>query len=84
MANLISDLEGPRTSQQELFYDLDDTTAIIGWSVAALKAIEGRSNAPDDAATLMKICVLLAAQHKKLSGYADEVKAGRIARAKPE
>jgi hypothetical protein len=34
MAELINDLDGPRTAQQELFYDLEDAAAVIGqwWS----------------------------------------------------
>lgn len=82
MADLLSDLEVHRTGQQELFYDLDDTTAIIGWSAAELKAIAGQAKTADEAVGLLKICALLLAQQAKLKGYADEVKAGRIVRKK--
>ncbi|PWE39588.1 hypothetical protein C9I50_18115 [Pseudomonas prosekii] len=80
MADLITGLDGPRTAQQELFYDLDDTTAIIGWSAAELKAIAGHAKTPDEAVTLLKICALLLVQQEKLHRYAEEVKAGRIVR----
>lgn len=80
MSNLISDLEVARPPQHKLFYDLDDTTAIIGWSASELKAIAGHAKTPDEAAILLKICALLLAQQGKLKGYADEVSAGRIKR----
>ncbi|MDY7532996.1 hypothetical protein RGV33_15115 [Pseudomonas sp. Bout1] len=80
MANLMEKLDGPRTAQQELFYDLEDATAVIAWSVTELTAIAGLAKSPDDAIALMKLCALLAAQQQKLCGYADEVKEGRIVR----
>jgi hypothetical protein len=84
MADLMEKLDGPRTAQQELFYDLEDATAVIAWSVTELTAIAGISRSPGEAVALMKMCALLAAQQEKLSGYADEVKAGQINRSKPE
>jgi hypothetical protein len=84
MADLMEKLDGPRTAQQELFYDLEDATAVIAWSVAELTNVAGLAKSPEDAIALMKICTLLAAQQEKLSGYADEVKAGRIVRGKAE
>lgn len=80
MADLMQGLDGPRTAQQELFYDLEDATAIVGWSVTELTVIAGDTRSPDKAISLMKMAALLAALQKKLSGYADEVKAGRIVR----
>lgn len=80
MAYLLSDHEVPTTGQQELFYDLDDTTAIIGWTAAELKAISGQAKTPGEELALLKICALLLTQQGKLKGYADEVKAGRILR----
>ena len=82
MANLIHGLGGPRTAQQELFYDLEDSSSIIGWAAIELADIAVRGKTPDEAIALMKICALLEAQQAKLSGYADEVKAGRIVRGK--
>ena len=80
MADLIERLNGPRTAQQELFYDLEDAAAVIAWSVNELTAIAGIDRSPDEAIALMKMCALRAAQQPKLAGYADEVKAGRIGR----
>jgi hypothetical protein len=82
MTDLMQQLDGPRTAQQELFYDLEDAMAIIGWSVTELTAIAGCARSPDEAVTLMKMGALLGAQQEKLRGYANEVKAGRIAREK--
>lgn len=84
MADLIERLDGPRTAQQELFYDLEDAAAVIAWSVSELTAIAGVDRSPNEAIALMKMCALLAAQQAKLAGYADEVKAGRIARGKTD
>lgn len=78
MADLIQGLDGPRTAQQELFYDLEDATAVIGWSAAELSAMAGRGKSPDEAIALMKISALLKAQQEKIRRHADEVKAGRI------
>lgn len=84
MADLIERLDGPRTAQQELFYDLEDAAAIIAWSVSELTAIAGIDRSPGEAIALMRVYALLAAQQAKLAGYADEVKAGRIARGKTD
>lgn len=82
MADLIQGLDGPRTAQQELFYDLEDATAVIGWSVAELTSMAGRVKSPDEAIALIKISRLLKAQQDKIGQHADEVKAGRIVRGK--
>lgn len=81
MDELIQGLDGPRTAQQELFFDLEDAAAIIGWSVVELTAMAASGRTQDEAVTLMKICALLAAQQEKINGYADEVKDQRIARS---
>ncbi|WP_339441337.1 hypothetical protein [Pseudomonas proteolytica] len=83
MADLIERLDGPRTAQQELFYDLEDAAAVIAWSVSELTAIAGVDRSPDEAIALMKICALLAAQQATLAGYADGLKTGQITRRKP-
>lgn len=83
MAELMEKLDGPRTAQQELFYDLEDAAALIAWSVSELTTIAGVDRSPDEAIALMKMCALLAAQQAKLAGYADEVKAGQIIRRTP-
>lgn len=81
MADLIQGLDGPRTAQQELFYDLEDATAVLGWTVAELTSMASRGKSPDEAIALMKISVLLKAQQEKIRRHADEVKAGQITRA---
>jgi hypothetical protein len=83
MADLMQQLDGPRTAQQELFFDLEDAMAIIGWSVTELTTIAEVARSPDEVVSFMKMGALLAAQQEKLRGYADEVKAGRIVRANP-
>lgn len=84
LADLIQGLDGPRTAQQELFYDLEDATAIIGWSATELSSMAGRGKSPEEAITLSKISALLKDQQAIISLYADEVKAGRIVRSKAE
>jgi hypothetical protein len=78
---LIHHLDGPRTAQQELFYDLEDAAAMIGWSVVELTAMAARGKTPDEVAMLMKVCALLVSQQEKLSLYANEVKVLRISRS---
>jgi hypothetical protein len=80
MKDLIQGLDGPRTAQQELFYDLEDAAAVIGWSVVELTAMAANAKTPDEAVALMKISALLAAQQAKIGGYAGEVKEQRILR----
>ena len=81
MAELINDLDGPRTAQQELFYDLEDAAAVIGWSVVELATLAADGALLKQAAALKKVCELLAAQQGKLRGYAQEVKQERISRS---
>lgn len=84
MADLIQGLDGPRTAQQELFYDLEDAAAVIGWSAAELTSMAGRGKSPDGAIAVMKISALLQAQQEKICRHADEVKTGRIVRGNVE
>lgn len=81
MEDLIQGLDGPRTAQQELFYDLEDAAAVIGWSVVELTAMAAAAKMPGEAVAMMKVCALLAAQQEKIGGYAAEVKEQRINRA---
>ena len=83
MADDIQGLDGERTAQQELFFDLEDSGAILGWSVVELDSIAMRVDAggnPDDAAVLPSICELLKTEQGRISAYADEAKGGRIVR----
>lgn len=81
MEALIHGLDGPRTSQQELFYDLEDAAAVMGWSVVELTAMAASAETPGEAVALMKLCELLRAQQEKIAEYAGEVKDQRIIRA---
>ena len=82
--NLIHDLDGPRTAQQELFYDLEDAGAVVGWAISELTAMAALGKTPDETQALQKVCALLDAQQRKLMGYADEVKAGKITRGQTD
>lgn len=77
---MIEDLDGPRTAQQELFYDLEDASAVIGWSVVELTALAA-AGLSSDAVALRKVCALLAVQQQRLEAYANEVKVQRINRS---
>ena len=81
MHDLIQGLDGARTAQQELFYDLEDVAAVLGWSVVELKARAASARTPTEAVTLMKVCGLLAAQQERIGAYAVEVKHQRITRS---
>ncbi|MEW5714695.1 hypothetical protein SAMN04490186_3880 [Pseudomonas grimontii] len=81
MKELIQGLDGPRTAQQELFYDLEDAAAVIGWSVMELTTLAASDKAPNDTMALQKICALLKAQQDKIVAYAGEVKRQRINRS---
>ncbi|MHC8407610.1 hypothetical protein [Pseudomonas sp. TMB3-21] len=81
MTDLIRGLQGPRTARQELFYDLEDAASIIGWAVVQLSDMAGSEANSTKAQALKKICELMSLEQIKLSGYADEVKAGTITRA---
>lgn len=80
MADLMRGLDGPRTPQQELFYDLEDLASVIRWSVIELSDLASRSKTPRDSLNLSKVCALLTAEREKVCRHADEVKAGRILR----
>lgn len=84
MTDLIQQLDGPRTAKQELFYDLEDASAVIRWAMGELTGMAECNKTTDEVMVLMKICALLDDQQQKLSGYADEVKAGRIVRDRAE
>ncbi|WP_416739058.1 hypothetical protein ACM1ZW_19510 [Pseudomonas sp. NFX71] len=84
MTDLIQGLDGPRTAQQELFYDLEDLASVIRWSIIELSDLASRTKAPLDSLNLSKLCALLTAEQEKVRRHADEVKAGRIVRGKAE
>ncbi|WP_426115957.1 hypothetical protein [Pseudomonas sp. DSP3-2-2] len=83
MTDDMQGLDGERTAQQELFFDLEDSGAILGWSAVELDSIALRIDAggySDDAAALLSICKLLKNEQGRISAYADEAKDGRIVR----
>ena len=84
MDDLIQGLDGPRTAQQELFYDLEDAAAVIGWAVVQLTALAGSGRTPDHAVAMMKIGTLLAAQQERMRVYAEEVRTQRITRSEAD
>ncbi|MGY2409621.1 hypothetical protein [Pseudomonas pergaminensis] len=84
MDDLIQGLDGPRTAQQELFYDLEDAAAVIGWAVVQLTALAGSGRTPDEAVAMMKIGTLLAAQQERMRVYAEEVRTQRITRSEAD
>ena len=69
MADLMEKLDGPRTAQQELFYDLEDATAVLAWSVAELTTVAGLAKSPDEAIALNleQSCIDLGKLAEKLS-----------------
>lgn len=81
MKELIQGLDGPRTAQQALFYDLEDAAAVIGWSVVELNRLATNAKTPEEALLLMKLGALLTAQQQRIGGYAGEVREQRIIRA---
>lgn len=84
MDELIQGLDGPRTAQQELFYDLEDAAAVIGWAVVQLTALAGSGRTPDEVVAMMKIGTLLAAQQERMRVYAEEVRTQRITRSEAD
>lgn len=84
MDELIQGLDGPRTAQQEMFYDLEDAAAVIGWAVVQLTALAGSGRTPDEAVAMMKIGTLLAAQQERMRVYAEEVREQRITRSEAD
>jgi len=83
MVHLIQGLDGPRTAQQELFFDLEDASAVIGRSVAELTNMASHGKSAGQAIALMKISALLKTQQEKIDQHAHEVKAGIIVRLTP-
>ncbi|WP_460135921.1 hypothetical protein [Pseudomonas sp. S1_E04] len=83
MERLIQGLDGPRTAQQELFYDLEDAATVIGWSVTELTTMAANDRTSAEAVALMKLCTLLTAQQQKLAMYASEARHQRILRSEP-
>jgi hypothetical protein len=80
MTDLMKGLDGVRTPQQELFYDLEDLAAVIRWSIVELTDVASRAKTTRDAFELRRVCQILTTEQRKIGRHADEVKAGRIVR----
>ena len=73
--------------EQDLKRDLQGIASDLKWSAVELKRIAERlsqSGHEADAQAVLKMCTVLQAGEDRLAGYADEVKAGVITRAKAE
>ncbi|WP_341519860.1 hypothetical protein AABC73_15020 [Pseudomonas sp. G.S.17] len=72
---------------QQLRRDLKQAAALLKWSGVDLMQAAKRLSATGqegEAMELLKIALSLQETEDKLAGYAEEVKAGRIVRGKPE
>ena len=71
--------------EQDLKRDLQGIASDLKWSAVELKRIAERLNQSGheaDAQAVLKMCTVFHSGENRLVGYADEVKAGRIVRAK--
>ena len=69
----------------DLQRDLQGIASDLKWSAVELKRIAERlsqSGHEADAQAVLKMCTVFHSGENRLVGYADEVKAGRIVRAK--
>ncbi|MDR8369268.1 hypothetical protein NM213_05000 [Pseudomonas lactis] len=70
---------------QDLKRDLQGIASDLKWSAVELMRIAERlslAGSEADAQAVLKMCTVFHAGEDKLAGYADEVKAGRIARGR--
>lgn len=78
---------GLNKSEQDLKRDLQGVASDLKWSAVELMRVAERLSLAGneaDAQALLKMCTVFHADEDRLTAYADEVKAGRIVRAKPE
>lgn len=69
--------------EQDLKRDLQGIASDLKWSAVELKRIAERlsqSGHEADAQAVLKMCTVFQAGEDRLTGYVDEVKAGRIVR----
>ena len=81
---MIMDLNKP---EQDLKRDLQGVASDLKWSaVELLRVAERLSQAGNeaDAQAVQRMCTVFHADEDRLTAYAEEVKAGRIARGKSE
>lgn len=72
---------------QDLKRDLQGVASDLKWSAVELMRIAERLSLAGneaDAQAVLKMCTVLQADEDRLTGYADEVKAGQIIRTKSE
>ncbi|MFJ2362491.1 hypothetical protein ACIPIN_02025 [Pseudomonas sp. NPDC087697] len=73
--------------EQDLKRDLQGVASDLKWSAVELLRVAERlslaGNEPD-AQAVLRMCQIFQADEDRLTAYADEVKMGRIVRAKPE
>lgn len=72
---------------QDLKRDLQGVASDLKWSAVELMRIAERLSLAGneaDAQAVLKMCTMLQADEDRLTGYADEVKAGQIIRTKSE
>ena len=72
---------------QDLKRYLQGIASDLKWSAVELMRIAERlslARNEADAQAVLRMCTVLHADEDRLAGYADEVKAGRILRGKPE
>lgn len=70
---------------QDLKRDLQGIASDLKWSAVELMRIAERlslSGNEADAQAVLKMCTVLHADEDRLTGYADEVKAGRMVRSR--
>lgn len=72
---------------QDLKRDLQGIASDLKWSAVELMRIAERLSLAGneaDAQAVLKMCTVLQGDEDRLTGYADEVKAGQIIWSKPE
>lgn len=72
---------------QDLKRDLQGVASDLKWSAVELMRIAERLSLAGneaDAQAVLRICTVFHADEDRLAGYADEVKAGKMIRSKPE
>ncbi len=78
---------GLNKPEQDLKRDLQGVASDLKWSAVELMRVAERlSQAGNeaDAQAVLRMCAVFHADEDRLNAYADELKAGRIVRTKPE
>ena len=83
----VGEIVGLNKPEQDLKLDLQGVASDLKWSAEELLRVAERlSQAGNeaDAQALLRMCAVFHADEDRLTAYADEVKAGKILRGKPE